>query len=87
MNLCFEMEEICYILIREKMSEYKWKHWENHVKPSDSSVPLDLNLNQQPPKCEVAVPSTRRRFVDAACVAWWRTVYILTQAINILLLS
>lgn len=81
------MEEICYILIRDKMSEYKWKHWENHVKPWDRSVPLDLNLNQQPPEYEVAVPSTRRRFVDAVCVAWWRTVYILTQAINILLLS
>jgi len=87
MNLCFEVEEICCILIRDKMSEYKWKHWENHDKPSDRSVPLDLNLNQQPPECEVAVPSNRRRFVDATCVLRWRTVYILTQPINILLLS
>jgi hypothetical protein len=69
------------------MSEYKWKHWENHDKLSDRSVPLDLNLNQQPPECEVAVPSTRRRFVDAACVARWPTVYILTKAISVLLVS
>jgi hypothetical protein len=59
----------------------------NDDKPSDGSVPLDLNLNQQPPECEVAVLSTRRRFVNATCVVRWRTVYILTQEINILLLS
>jgi len=69
MKLCFEVEEICYILIRDKMLGYKWKHWENHDKPSDRSVPLKLNLNQQSPECELAVPCTRRRFVVATCVA------------------
>jgi hypothetical protein len=29
---------------------------------------LEFELKQHPPECEVAVPSTRRRFVDAACV-------------------
>jgi hypothetical protein len=47
MNLYFKVEEICYIPVRVKMSECKWKYFETHDKPSDRSVPFDLILNRQ----------------------------------------